>query len=425
MKEKLNRSNLNLQEAEAFNLVKDRPIILPRLYQTDKNNTWNPFFSPQVTIQHPLKVTIPLYFYLFSGTDYIERLAKAVPDLNNLQRNQEKSMGLELNNTLCKPLNSLVFLHALTLTGISGSNILKTDSDVLKSTLDDYNKYKQIDVKMNLMLMSRRSFSEMFKEIKVDPSLNFTQYYQDKLISGNQHFQNSQIHERIKESNYGEQYFDEEYEPKNLILIKSCFNGDFYQKNKQVIRKLLKNGIITTTMLRNFKEDYTIKDKKISEVFKEYFNLSIESVVSLPKLRYTIELNDTDSTSNNNQNTTLNIKSGDAISFIEAKDEHDSLSPPWFLGANDSMGKYSRGNTNHYPEYGEAIIEIRAIQDLSLSIMEAFEIKGFFNQPDNIQKHAGILCDIIANFQNNMANADHRAELLKNVVREASASIVN
>ena len=48
-----------LEHDELMAVVAGRPIQKP------SSATWTPEFSPQVTIQHPLELTIPLYFCLF------------------------------------------------------------------------------------------------------------------------------------------------------------------------------------------------------------------------------------------------------------------------------------------------------------------------------------------------------------------------
>lgn len=57
-----------------------------------------------------------------------------------------------------------VFLHALTVLGITSKH---TNAEgMLREIIEKDERYRQVDAKMNLEFMSRRPFSDMWKNIK-------------------------------------------------------------------------------------------------------------------------------------------------------------------------------------------------------------------------------------------------------------------
>ncbi len=373
---------------------------------------WEPQFSPQVTIQHSLSITIPLYFSLF-GFDSSDMLrfsasfpnreiflaiykkfelcqtaysackecydvfqtpeAKAAYKAS--KENCEKvAPGLHkqlmtMYQQLCSPLDGFVFLHALTLVNMTPIED-GGDKQFLVEMLRNQQKYKQIDPKMRLNLMSRRPFSSMLKEFQ-KPGLVYHEYFK-KVVQDN-NFKFSKVFDvpgLFNKTNYGEQFFDQHGQLINLYQFSNFFQEDFFFNNKGIISILLNQGIIGTAMLRNFKKDLmTSNGFPIFTLFDDYYTLSIQTVEN-PSERYIV----------------------DPINFAimqEEEDKCDTLSPPWILDPSNSMGKFKEAEMVEQDlTYGEAIIEVRSIRNVQSWFLRKVGLKSesvgdFLVKPDN------------------------------------------
>ncbi|AIK95575.1 hypothetical protein [Candidatus Odyssella acanthamoebae] len=118
------------------------------------------------------------------------------------------------------------------------------------------------------------------------------------------------------------------------------FEEEFYEQHQEVLDKLLKQGVLTTTMLRNFKDDVMVDGMPIKALLENYYQSIVNSIQS-PKNRIIIDV--------------------DNARFESIPSHHDALSPPWFLNSDNSMGAYNQEMSTEEKKFGEAIIEVRAI----------------------------------------------------------------
>lgn len=316
-----------------------------------KTSAWEPIFSPQVTIQHPLEYTIPLYYGLFGfKSSYMMPFSASLPGREiyfkaqeQAQENGDSSRFWKQFQGFRQKIIGLHFLHALTLVQMTPTDQELNDGKDLNETLNYLNAASQVDPKMMLALMSRRSFSQMCQDIKYYN--NYAENFH-KLMSYNRAFTEIYtVPQRFKHTNYAEQFFDPSTgQPKDLTPLSDFLNQDFFKKNNEIISQLLKKGVFSTVMIRNFKKDIKIgKDQTmVCDLLNSYYEDGINSV-SFPQKRYIMDL----------------------VGYVvqETDSAHDVLSPPHFLSNDNSMGGFKEDN-NYDAYYGEAIIEVRAIRNV-------------------------------------------------------------
>lgn len=339
----LHKQAFTVQEhADFFPLVQDQTInILEEKIR----------FQPQATIQYPLEYSIPLFFSLFGfnkESPIITKLVPALPFLEEISQIAEDK-GME---KYCTKKTSLVFLHALTLSSIISNN--NTDSTLLHNI---YRRFEdgQVDAKGLLHFMSRRPFSEMWKNVK-DQEDSFLVLYEDRMkknrVFSQRFFNLSESGEEIewiRESypNYAEEFFSED-RPTDLSYLVGLLNPNFVDENRDVLNSLLKKGILSTIMIRNFHpEKVGVRtldgsEKTTQKIFDAYPQQSVQSIQDT-KARYTLDLED----------RWIN----------EQVFQYDNLSPPWFLSDDDAMGFYKQSDMQEIQKYGEAIVEIRMIKN--------------------------------------------------------------
>jgi hypothetical protein len=364
-----------LSEFPLFSDVKERPIIRP-------SHSWAPKFSPQVTIQHPLEYTIPLYFGLFGfSSRYMPDFSTSLPCRDLFLDAQKTAIRDEFEffvNAYQQKVNGLVFLHALTLVQMT-PDVDCTDSQLLEETYTHLTNFYQIDPKLKLTLMSRRPFSAMLKDIPTrGPYANF---FMQVMIRNSAFYQ---IPRQFGRTNYAEQFFDSQTgEPKALLGFLPFFQGDFLTQNEDILIKLLEQGVVSTTMIRNFKEEFRVDDSFSGpDLLKKYFEESLKSV--------------------ENPNKTYIIDS-DNLSVRSVPFDYDQLSPPLFLEFENSMGRFKDEGLID-KSYGEAIIEVRGIRDVQAWFLRkcglSLELTGsFLTQPgDNLKRQAIKLFDFLFNF---------------------------
>lgn len=132
---------------------------------------WSPHFAPQVTIQHPLEWSIPLYAYLFqqdslSPSEVIFDMA--IP----LRREWLFSVGSDYKNKVLQAFISnkiigLMFLNAFVIASMA-KHAEDNDYNSIKKIFKAYMEYGQFDAKMQSDLVSRRPFSQMCSEVVGD-----------------------------------------------------------------------------------------------------------------------------------------------------------------------------------------------------------------------------------------------------------------
>jgi len=179
--------------------------------------------------------------------------------------------------------------------------------------------------------------------------------------------------EQFSRLNYAEQHFDPESgEIKSVkALTLPLLQPEFVEKNRGLLEALLDQGIISTTMLRNFKEIITTDDAQaVCNLNKRYCSAAIQSV-AIPEKRYNIFL-------------------GVPVVTSQAS-THDALSPPWFLEMDNSMGALTQ---DIQLQYGEAVVEFRSIKNVQACFLSRANLpielsKKFLTNPNgNLNKQA-------------------------------------
>jgi hypothetical protein len=187
---------------------------------------------------------------------------------------------------------------------------------------------------------------------------SYTTPYTSSFLGAMGQYKNKLFSEMIKnfyKTNYGEQFLHNNA-PLDLRFLLEYFNDEFKNNNKHTLKELLRNGIITTVMIRGFKKNITVEvlgnslqSKAVCSLLNgknEFYTKSLLSVDS-PTERYVLTV---DSTSKKC-----------SVSLMPFG--YDELSPPWFLNETNSMGKYKKTEMKGQdPSYGEAIIEIRGVK---------------------------------------------------------------
>lgn len=332
-----------------------------------KNRDWQPIFGPQVTIQHPLEETIPLYFSLFGfDNPLLIDCVSSMPLLGRYNKvlSESDSKKLEdITSILRSKVSGLVFLHALTILSLVSDKgkpkaQLDPDQRAIAETRKFWEKYMQIDPKIKLLLMSRRPFSEMFKDIN-------QQGYQvifDKMMRDNYRFTiHENVPEKFKYINYGINLLttDGRYDSLDFDRFRGYFDPGFVERNEDNLKYLFREGIISTAMIRNLKDEIkaNIFGKKypLNMMFDFYYQQAIESV-EFPKSTYRIDRN---------------------LGFSPVPSQFDVLSPPWFLDNKYAMGAIETLQKEDLV-YGEAVVEIRSVSRVSTRFLRKI------NQPDSL-----------------------------------------
>ncbi len=385
MKENFKDTTWCVNTNSGYDLVKDGIILLPLNHQNFK-------FSPQVTIQHPLQFTIPLYYGLFGfDSNYMLNFNASFPlrnifldYINEADYADKKELIKTISKGPMQKLNGLVFLHSHALVSMTPNDA--DDANLLQETQDHSIDFNQFDAKMKLTLMSRRPFSSMFKDLKSDK--NYSEYFLEVMDKNDMYKEFYEVPNLFNKTNYAEQFFSNTGEIQPLYNFKNFLNPKIIQENEEKINYLLKQGIISTVMLRNFKNNIIIEsDLTVSNLFENYYQMATKSVFE-PKKTYIIDTNIPESP----------LKALDS--------EHDVLSPPMFLTLNDSMGKIKKDEEID-KNYGEAIIEIRSIRNVQGWFLKQCELDGkltgrFLESPtDILVDQTNKLFNFLSKFDNN------------------------
>lgn len=341
VKTRFNDGLYKAHETEFFGSISQSPIKKP-------SDEWTPRFSPQVTIQHPLEYSIPLYFGLFGFKDSPSMLpfVASLP-FRNLYLQCHETANFEHFGRLLmgyrKKISGLVFLHALTLVQLTPGDG-DSDTDFLNETLKMQTDFQQVDAKIKLTLMSRRPFSSMLADIPEFDPRKYWEFFCTAMGGNDRFMRFYEVPSLFHKANYAEQYFDETGAERSLLSLLPCLNDEFISENENILKVLLQKGIVSTAMLRNLKEEKDIKS--FLPLFRNpqnYFEKIVNSI-AFPSERYILKLD------------SFNIE---AVQF-----EFDDLSPPLFLNLDNSMGAYKNEMFSEEKKYGEAIIEIRGIRNV-------------------------------------------------------------
>jgi hypothetical protein len=140
-------------------------------------------------------------------------------------------------------------------------------------------------------------------------------------------------------TNYGEQFFNPEGFITPLHDFPIGIEERFFEKNRQAIHGLLGEGVVTTTIIRHSINGLAW--------MKDYYQKAV-GIENSSHLRY---------------NITFDYQTR-GFTIVAKEDEvHDSLSPPWLLEPNNSMGRFKKDEEID-KNYGEAIIEVRGIKNI-------------------------------------------------------------
>ncbi len=370
---------------------------------------WVPRFSPQATVQHPLEFTIPLYFNLFGfdNPSYTLPFSASLPGIEYLKTAMREGNSVMFDKILAnyntKP-GGFLFLHALTLVRMTPIEV-GTDQSNLTETLTSLTHTHQVDIKSKLNLMSRRPFSLMWRDISESClGMKYAELFYG-MMSANNSFTACRVPELLQQTNYAEQFFDP-FTGQTLDLSRLASNLDptFYADNKIPIDSLLSRGVVSTTMIRNFKPDICFVrhrhnivntptncvlgtcSLRVRDVFNKYFSIAITSV-EYPEDRCFLDL------------STMTVES--------ASFSYDVLSPPFFLDLENSMGRYNQAlMPQDKKKYGEAIIEIRAIKDVAPRFFKKFGLSKdatpkfgkFLTDPGQISTQSLLLFNFLSEF---------------------------
>lgn len=341
--------NIHLNQ-EFFFEIENQPI--------DNSNDFT--FKPQVTIQFPLQYTIPLFFNLYNFSHMspiLEKLVGCLPLLDRIQSVdlEDRTISEKANEYFTK-LNGLIFLNALTLAGITSNNEFVT---LITKIHERFEHTRQVDAKGTLDFMSRRPFSEMWKEIRgVDES--FYQYFlnvmRENILFKDRFFsESSSIWATNIFPNYGQQFINNDG-PIDLssLIDENYFSEKFYEiiltdkKALEYVKKFLSNGIVLTTMINHFNPQIIkishlqqqIVEINVGEIFTNFYQQTLQSIDN-PISTYLFD--------------------SEKCQIIDEQSDYDRLSPPIFLNKDDSMGAYKESDKYDISQFGEAIIEFRQI----------------------------------------------------------------
>ncbi len=353
--------NFTVDVKGIYSYIKGNPLMTPGEPKPG-DRFWEPVFKPQVTIQHRLEKTIPLFLSLFCfDSRYAQENEFHDYNINYVTERRRPTITTqeiidtlfsvrfydkEVNQPLeCFPITSeikfenktssidgLLFLHTYTCLCLS----LTFEPDDIRSTgkiLEHFSKSRQVDAKRNLGLLSRRPFSVMWDDIShLYPDERFVTIQAANVATQRQ----EEFSMKFSSVNYAEEYID--YQKKRVDLT---YLRDLFPNPTRSLLLLLQNGIISTSMLRQMDQLAMGPESiPVTEIFSQYYRDVINSV-DTPLSGYKFDLKTK------------------VIKAVERK--VDALSPPYFLAHTDSMGAYK----DHMDlSYGEAVVEIREIENI-------------------------------------------------------------
>ncbi len=302
---------------------------------------WNGIFQPHVTIQMPLEKIVDVYDSLFDYRNYDALPDNIKNDIKNIKCIKEK-----LNSVSDLKMRGLIFLHAYTMKAMSSFTFENLYDNIVKELVLNAEIKAQFDAKSSLLLMSRRPFSEMFKDISIG---NTTQKsiddYQSMYLNKFNEVTKDLKLEKIDESGYGIQLLDTQQRPVNIrTYIQDCNeHDDTFKKGK--IDILAEHGVLCPSTIKYLKNK-NVKDVLMYRLQKDCIT---QSILTPEKSVYFDVTSDLLNFSNN--------------------EKYDLLSPPALLTTQkherrdvDSMGSYKESREYYkIREYGEAIVEFRGI----------------------------------------------------------------
>lgn len=325
---------------------------------------WNGIFQPHVTIQMPLEKIVDVYNKLYSNLDTIgdtttmhslkmidaehKKIKKIIGRIETNLRN-ERDIGIE-------KIKGLIFLQAYTM-----KSMCPEGENPEGSLLRCFYATRQVNAKAKLIMMSRRPFSEMFKEINYEKK-------QETYTSAFKTLKNSLQLGNIKGSDYGRKFGRD---------IRMAFTDLPKQYTE-----LAQAGILTPSMVP------FITGVGQTTQLQQY--LEYESIInSVP----------------NPPNRVIVVHQDEKITYEVNHQEtnYDLLSPPVLLNTSqndqkltdeshrdvDSMGAYKKNRAEYETEkYGEAIVEFRgisyAITPINSSDGKPSRFENFLSEAEHI-----------------------------------------
>ena len=326
-------------------------IVPERLFEQIKgsrfsNRNCKPSFTPQVTIQHFLRDSIPLMVTL-SDRKTSQKFRAALPFYSDKTR--------FLGQNYFSSENGILFLHALTITGIEHYKSFEYHDIVqsLNGIKRNFERYRQVDAKIYLDFLSRRPFSEMWQDIKDSVAgKSFSALYQERIIAANEHFKEAM--RNFKFFNYAEEYYTNAFKRYDFLDAHASqfpeglgvSNVSSPNSADSPLSFFLENGILSTGMIGALHPN----------IFENYLDHTITTV--------------------ENPSERLMFDPG-TFKAVSANSTVDSLSPPWFLHLENSMGFYSLANRQGISDikhYGEAVLEMRSISRINPMVLDKMKI---------------------------------------------------
>jgi hypothetical protein len=388
---------------EYFESVRDMPL---KRCQSLK-------FKPQATIQFPLEYSISLFFSIFDFQPSSAPVVAILDSLPFLDEISKETIGSIMGKHFTKEYG-LVFLHALTLSGITSKHT--NPGGLLREIVEKDERYRQVDAKMNLQFMSRRPFSDMWKDIRKNKGEFWGLYkfgMKKNKIFSSRFFKEAEEDEQVEwteniSPNYAEEFFLASGEQQNLSYLLSYFLDGFGKEEDKLLdlsgpsnlEILLKKGMISPIMIRHMNPErvkvVSLNDgnKTPQEIVEPYYQQSI-ATVEVPLSCYIFDPNNT--------------------LIYEQEYPYDTLSPPLFLNQNDAMGFFRDYPSEGVQEYGEAIVEIRSIQN-------AFaEFKDFLTQENRLLEYTWKLFNFLKEIKKNTPFSDkNRNGILTCILQQRS-----
>ena len=410
-----------------------KPEYLSEIIEMPYN--WKPIFKPQVTIQHKLESNIALIMALLCSKEdlkkeeryyILNKQPKEMPYDESILKKALYSFVtpffIDSNETLriparIDPANSFLLFFNYCCFSMAGNleNIKDIEEKIPEGLFQSFKTSGQVNAKLRTTFMWRTPFSEIYKNINktappaekpygTEGTLSSSEKSLRKSLSecgsniGLSELTGTAVNKSSSKKNFKDIYM--EYIKKDFIDDMSrnfqyLSYGDYYNNieitslSSLVVcidniseeeEECLAAGVLMTASLRKFNKLVKIRDdndleinETVKEIFTHYYDHLIDSI-SNPTVRYDFEPH-------------LNKKTLEPnVSCIrQSKTGYDLLSPPCFLSQTDSMGAY-KDSSKIDPEYGELIVEFRALNTVGTYALSKMEMNSF-HKDSFLSKH--------------------------------------
>lgn len=266
---------------------------------------------------------------------------------------------------------------------------------LLRDTFESFSTVCQFDAKRWINFMSRRPFSHMFAEIIRSKSPLVSDAFSRDVLTRSSFLQvfgrnisfADQLPSGFYLANYAEQFFDADGDPINLTGLLPYF--DAIVRESEFLKKLLQNGVFSTTMFTIMDIDKEVPNTLITPIAKDLINRAVNRNYTEDVLRSIAQPQERNFLLIKKEESTIKIEAS-STSFPEPV---DLLSPPFILDISDAMGYYREGvlSSKYEPEiFGSSIVEFRNIQQAKqLKSKRNISVQaGFLTVPDFIEEEA-------------------------------------